>query len=327
MKRLATFTLFVCLFAPAIFALEGAWTASLEESDRNRANINITTGHHNNMGLTMTVASFWNLTPSQLDAATMTPVTFELRREAGTISFEGTFKHGKGAGQFTFAPDRSYIDKIRSLGLSFDLERHHRRKDRTEDDDLFTLALHDVSTAYIKSMQAIGYNTTLEKYLTMRIFDVTPAYVKEMESLGFGKLTDDQLVATKIHRVTPQYVREMRAAGWSLTLDEFEASRIHGATPEFAAEMKQLGYGNLTFDDLLAFRIHHVTAELITTLRKLGYDNVSGDDLVAMRIHGVTPEFIQEVRAAGYDHVPVEKLVEMRIHHIDARMMKAMNGQ
>jgi hypothetical protein len=296
MKRIATLSLVVSLFATAAFALDGAWTASMRD-DRDHINFNFTTGNFNNNGMTLTVAAFTSLTPSQIYATTMTPVNFEMRREAGTISYEGTFRNGKGAGQFTFAPDRTYIDKVRALGLTFELsERRRHREGHTEDDDLFTCAVHDVSTAYIRSMQAIGYKTSFAKYLTMRIFNITPEYVREMESLGF-KLDEDEIVTSKIHGVTPKYVREMRAAGFT----------------------KQ------DFDDFVAFRIHGVTQDFIRELHELGYDNVSADDLVAMRIHGVTPQFIRDLRGAGYDHVPVHKMVEMRIHGVDARYMKAMN--
>jgi len=195
MKRLATLSLVLSLFATAAFALDGAWTASLRD-DRDHINFNLTTGPRNNQGMTMTLAALTSLTPSQINAATMTPVTFQLVREAGTISFEGTFRNGKGAGQFTFAPDRSYIDKIRALGLTFDLdERHRHRQARSEEENLFTVALHDVSTSYIRSMQALGYKTSLAKYLTMRIFNITPEYVREMESLGF-KLDEDEIVTS-----------------------------------------------------------------------------------------------------------------------------------
>ena len=84
----------------------------------------------------------------------MTPAQFEMRREAGNIQYEGTFRNGKGAGQFTFTGNRNYIDAIRALGVKFDLDHKHKGSD---DDDLFTLALHDVSTAFIKSMQAEGF--------------------------------------------------------------------------------------------------------------------------------------------------------------------------
>ncbi|HEX6100488.1 MAG TPA: hypothetical protein VF432_29505 [Thermoanaerobaculia bacterium] len=323
MKRIATLTLVVCLFATAAFAAtDGAWTASTDEKKPDRFYMNITRGRHHNMGTTFKIADFTGITRAQMDAAAMTPVNFEMRREAGNAAFEGTFKNGKGAGQFTFTPNRAYVDTIRSMGISLEREKHKNRE-WDDEDQLFALAMHDVSTAFIKSMIAEGYRVSLEDYLTMRIFDITPEYIREMRSLGFKNITHDELVASRIHRVTPQYVRDMRAAGWDLSLDELQSTRIHGATPEFAAEMKKLGY-DLDIDDLVSFRIHRVTAEFIHELANLGYRNISADQLVSMRIHRVTPEFIKELEQAGYVKVPIDKMISMRIHNIDAKFIRKM---
>lgn len=325
MKRILTLTLAVCLLTTAAYAdIDGAWTASTDEKRPDRLYFNITRGKNHNMGNTMLLSAFTGLTRAQIDATTMTPVTFEMRREAGNITYEGTFRNGKGAGQFVFTPNRNYVSTLRSLGLSFDLGRKHRNRERSEEEDLYELALFDVSTAFIKQMQAEGFKTTLDKYLQMRIFDITPEYIREMRSLGFKDLDEDDLVSSKIHKVTPDYVREMRAAGWTnLSLHDLQSTAIHGATPQFAAEMKKLGYA-LDLDDLVSFRIHKVTPEFINELRTLGYDKVSANDLVAMRIHRVTPAFIRELQAAGYKNVPIQKMVSMRIHNIDAEYLKRM---
>lgn len=323
MKRIATLTLVLSLFTAvsAMAAVDGAWTSSLDEKRPERLYFSITRGRNHQNGSSFPVAAFSGLSAAQVSAATMTPVQFEMRREAGNISFEGTFRGGKGAGQFTFAPNRAYIDAVRALGVEFTLDR---RRPKDEEDSLFSLALHDVSTAFISTMIAEGYRVGLDDYLSMRIFDITPEYIREMRSLGFRNITHDELVASRIHKVTPAYVREMRAAGWDLDLDDLQSSRIHGATPQFAGEMRKLGYGNLDHDDLVSFRIHRVTAEFIAEMRKLGYDKLSADQLVAMRIHRVTPEFIRELEQAGYVKVPVDKLVSMRIHGIDAKFIKNM---
>jgi hypothetical protein len=325
MKRFATLTLAVCLVAPSLLAapIDGAWTASLDEKRPGKMYFSITRGRSHQNGSTMRVTDFTGLTDAQIRATTMTPVRFELRREAGTAVYEGTFRNGKGAGQFDFTPNRAYIDAVRALGIEFTLDK--KRGKIGDDEALFSLALHDVSTAYIKSMMAEGYKVSLEKYLSMRIFDVTPEYVREMRSLGFKDIDTEDLLSTRIHGVTPQYVREMRAAGWNVSLDELVSTRIHRATPEFAAEMKKLGYGNLDLDKLVAFRIHGVTADFIEELRTLGYRNVDADDLVSMRIHRVTPEYIRELEQAGYVKVPVDKLISMRIHRIDAKYIKAVS--
>lgn len=323
MKRIASLTLLVCLLvAPsALAAIDGAWTASIHEKHPDRLYFGITRGRSHQVGMTLKASVFSGLSFAQINAASMTPVSFEMRREAGTITLEGTFRNGKGAGQFNFAANRGIIDSIRALGIEFQLER---KKPASEEEVLFTLAMHDVSTAFIRSLIAEGYRVPLEDYLKMRIFDVTPEYIREMRSLGFREITADELVASRIHKVTPEYVREMRAAGWELSLDELQSSRIHGATPAFANEMRKLGYGSLSHDELVSFRIHDVTADFIGDIRTLGYADVTASQLVAMRIHRVTPEYIRELEAAGYSKIPVQKLVSMRIHGIDAKLIQKL---
>lgn len=324
MKRILLLTLAVSLLtATAAFAeLNGSWTASLDEKRPDRIDLNLSYGRQHQNGSTMKLASLTGLTPNQIHATTMTPVQFVIDREAGKTTFDGTFRKAHGAGQFTFTGNPAYPEAIRKLGVKFDLDRGNARD---EQETLFTLALHDVSTAFIRSMQAEGYRETLEKYLAMRIFDITPEYIREMRSLGFKEIDADQLVATRIHKVTPDFVSQTRAAGWDLSLEELQSSRIFKVTPEFAAEMRRLGFKNLRHQDLISFRIHKVTPEFIAEMRKLGYDGLSADDLVSMRIHKVTPEFIRELEAAGYRNVPAEKLVAMRIHKIDVKMIKQLN--
>lgn len=117
MKRIATLTLVVSLLATAALASEGAWTPSVDEKRPDRIYVNITRGRTHNMGTTLKLATFTGLSAAQMNAATMTPVRFELRREAGNGTFEGTFRNGKGAGQFTFTPNPGYLDAVRALGV------------------------------------------------------------------------------------------------------------------------------------------------------------------------------------------------------------------
>jgi hypothetical protein len=318
MKRIlliASLILFAATTASA--DLHGSWTASAgsDPLTRGRMHMNISQGYNHHFGNTMNIADFTGLTEAQVNNGAAVPVQFQLARDAGTVAFEGSFKNGDGAGQWTFAPSRSYVASIRALGVDFD-------GDKTDDDDLLSYTLLDVSTSYIKSMMAIGYRESMDKYTSMRIFKVTPEYVNEMRDLGYDHISADDLVATRIHKVTPDYIRQMRAAGWKLSLDELVATRIHKATPEFAEEMRKLGYANLSYDDLISFRIHKVTPEFIKELRELGYDRVSADDLIAMRIHRVTPEYIRDLKTAGYSRIPVEKLIDMKIHRIDITKLK-----
>jgi hypothetical protein len=276
------------------------------------------------MGTTLPLRAFTGLSEENLHAVTAMPVRFELRREAGDTTFEGTFRDGHGAGQFTFVPRPAFLESVRGLGIDTGNGKGRHGKNQDQEEQLFGLAVCDVSVAYIKSMIAEGYRLSLEDYQAMRIFDVTPEYIREMRDLGFKDISHDELVATKIHGVTPSYIRQMRTSGWDLSLDDYQANRIHGVTPEFIREMGDLGYKDMSADDLLAFRIHGVTREFIRELRALGYDDVEADDLIAARIHGVTPAFIREVEEAGYHKVPFDKLISLRISGIDARTLERM---
>jgi hypothetical protein len=299
--------------------IAGAWTASVSDDRPERLDFSLRTGRTGQNGSPFDRSAFTGLTSEQVASEKQVPVQFELRREAGTIAFEGTFRDGQGAGQFSFLPNREFPKALRSLGVDFVAKRG------SEDQELFSLALFDVTAEFIRSMQAIGYSVPLEKYEEFRIFRVDPAYVREMTSVGFDKLSADKLVSTRIHGATPEYIRHMRSSGNDLTLDEYIESRIFQVTPEFASEMSRAGYPDLDHDTLIQFRIHDVSAEFIRQLREVGYSRIPPQQLVEMRIHGVTPEFIRRVAAAGYRKVPVEKLVQMRIFDIEPEMVKALD--
>ena len=313
MKRTIVFA--ALLFAAAAQAeITGTWAVTRSwTTDPGKIHINLMR-EHNNFGSSFPIDAFVGLTMA--DVNSQGDVKFDLRREAGVVAFDGSFRNGEGVGHFVFTPDRSYESKLRAMGV--------RSDDDLDDERLLTLALHDISTDYIRGLRAAGYNEPLEHYISMRIFRVTPELIADLRSLGYDHIGYDDLIASRVHKVTPDYIRGMKAAGYSLSMEQLVATRIHKATPEFLAEMAQLGYSRLGYDDLIAFRIHGVTPEFVSALRALGYNSVAADDLVAMRIHRVTPEYIRDVENAGYHHVPVEKLISMRIHGVDSRFLSKM---
>ena len=305
-------TLIACLWAGTAHAVQGTWTAKVDGMRADRIYLALRYSGTNNMDFTHDVSVLTGLAAEAVRARTSTPVSFALDREAGRVSFEGSFENGKGSGHFTFEPNAGYLDKVRALGV--DVSRRNSDPPWRGDERLLFLALIDVSTDYIRSMIAEGYEVTLEDYQEMRLFEVTPAHVREMRSLGFDHISARELVATRIHGITPEYVREMRAAGWDLSLSELQSARIFNVTPELREEMAKLGY-RVSIDKLIAFRVHGVTPEWIAEQRSLGYGELSADDLVSMRIFNVTPEFREEMAKLGY-RVSVDKLTAFRIHGV-----------
>jgi len=312
MKRAAVSAFLLLLTAGAAQAIvEGGWTASRRKGDPGTIQLNLS-HDHSNIGQPMRIADFRGLGAAQVASVETTPVSFSLQREAGTLQFEGTFRNGSGGGSFELTRNRGYLDTLRSLGVS--LTGSSRHGGGSADERLLSLVMLDVSTAFIRSMQALGYDESLDDYTAMRIFGVDPDLVGDFRQLGM-RPSADQLVASQIHGATPEFIGRMRDLGYGgLKLDDYVAFRIHGVAPDFIAELADLGYRDLHADDLVAFRIHGVSPDFVRDLAELGYRDVSGDDLVAFRIHGVTPAFIRELQEDGYDDLSADDLVAMKIH-------------
>src|SRR5262249_18713740 len=152
--------------------IHGTWTAELHggrvflqvrtspPADWNRS------GNGNgdwSMGQTYPVDELSGL-PANDERLTAATVKFDMRREAGSLAFEGAFRAGPAAGLFTFAPRPAYAGEMRSLGFSDDLPLWR----------MFQLAVNDVGPKYIRELKAEGYDKlTLDQIQRARTHGVT----------------------------------------------------------------------------------------------------------------------------------------------------------
>lgn len=202
MKRLLS-TLVVCLVATSALAdLEGAWTAQI--SDDGRLFINTTRHPFGNWGMSHDISDFAGLTRTQVESQAQVPVQFQLRRDAGTIAFEGTFRRGFGAGQLTFTPNRAFANSIRGIGLK--LEKSPAKSD---DEELFKLAMLDVSVGYLREMHAIFPAATTRELSKMRAVGVTPKFIRDLAAAGYTNLSVRDLTRLAAVGVDDKFIREM----------------------------------------------------------------------------------------------------------------------
>src|SRR5262249_7562197 len=131
--------------------MAGAWTASVSAERPELLNVSLEAPRHDHSGARFRIGDFVGLAGAQVGSPSQVPVRFELRRAAGPFAFEGSSRQGKGAGQFMFEPNPDFPEALRRLGVE------PEAKGPDQDEDLFTLAMFDVSTEFIQSMQAIGY--------------------------------------------------------------------------------------------------------------------------------------------------------------------------
>lgn len=202
---------------------------------------------HDSSSFTLSLASLTGLRREQL-AGPPSDVRFTLARDAGTLSFEGRFDQGEGVGRYGFTSSPDFAAALRKLGYG-----------GLDDEKLYSLALHDVSRAFIADLDALGYEKVpLDDLVNLRIHGASPAFIHELAALGMPHLPVDDLVNL----------------------------RIHGATPDFIRELKALGYERVPLDDLVNMRIHGVTADFIRGLQGQGMRGASVGQLVDMKTHG-----------------------------------------
>src|SRR5215471_6210619 len=74
------------------------------------------------------------------------PVRFQVVRDAGTFNCEGWFKDGKGSGNFVLTPNPAFAGELQKRGLT-----------APTDAQLLSLAMNDVSIAFIEELNLQGY--------------------------------------------------------------------------------------------------------------------------------------------------------------------------
>ncbi|HLJ90297.1 MAG TPA: hypothetical protein VKZ53_26035 [Candidatus Angelobacter sp.] len=303
------FSLGVALSLPARPALSGeqvhgTWTIEpLPVADSVEVTLRVSSDHHNMTNSSaVSIAQFRGITAAQMQASPS--ARFEIVRDAGTFQCEGYLKGGSGGGTFVFVPSEKFVSEMRSLGY-----------DGLSSDMVFAMAVHDVSTAYVRDLHGLGIKPVAEQLIAMKIHGVSADFVRQIQSLGYSDLNADKLVAMRIHGVTPDFVRELKDLHYNPKLDELIAMKIHGVTSDMARDLRSQGY-DASMDQMIAMRIHGASPEFMKEVKALGYDHPSIDQLITMRIHGVTPEFIQKAQSKGMRNLSIDQLVSMRIHGV-----------
>jgi hypothetical protein len=145
---------------------------------------------HMNSSFEIQASSLQGLNAAQI-GSTGANVRFQLARDAGTFDCEGWFKGGKGSGHFAFTGSPAYVADMERLGYG-----------RLSDDDVFTMALFDVSRAFIQEIKGLGYDrVSRDQLVAMRIHGVTADFVRRLKDRGYASLSVEELISLKIHGI------------------------------------------------------------------------------------------------------------------------------
>jgi beta-lactamase regulating signal transducer with metallopeptidase domain len=332
--------------APAIQAaqenLPGTWELRPTEKE-GVVHLRLTEVNSSN-GSNVAIDQLEGLTAAQL-AGPGGPVQFKIRRDAGTLTFEGVLRNRVAAGTFAFTPNPSFPAELVKRGFAQPTPREQYQMARHDigfayiDElskqgyakpptaELVRAGQHGVNLTYLQEMGALGYRlATLEPLITLRDHGVAPDYIRGLAELGYKQLSVDSLRQARDHGVTPEYVRGMRDNGYgSLTMEELVTARDHGATPEYVHELSEAGHRNLPLKELIAVRDHGVSGDYARDMRQLGF-TVPSAELVRARDHGVTPAFARDLAALGYKNLTLDHLIRMRDHGVTPDFAKALKA-
>ena len=314
----------------AVQPLDGAFT--LRTTTDGKVNINFQYGDgHSNWGRTFERSELSNVLRNG------DRITFTMRREPGTFTFDGRGTPDRAAGSFDFTPNPEFQRGIEKLGfrdvapkdlfvfamdgLTLDGVRQLQRlvSDTLDTAGLVKLINHGAGVRYIQSMTDAGFkNLRSDEYRRARDHGVSAEMAREMADLGL-QLSLEELVRTRDHGVTAQFVRDMRAAGHKPSHEELIRTRDHGVTVEYIKRMGQLGHEGLPLNEYVRMRDHGVTPEFVEAMRDAGYPNLSATQIVRLRDHGVTADYVRRLKEMLKETPTVEQIIRMKSSGLTAR--------
>jgi hypothetical protein len=274
--------LFLFFAAQPPTSIHGTWTIELRDA---RAFLQVRTAptdragdHDSSMGQSLSTDELSGL-PASDPLFTASALTFELRREAGTLHFDGAFRDGRGAGLFEFTDRPEFTAEMKAIGYG----------DALSTWDRFVLAVHDVGPRYIRALKTEGYDRlTLDEIRRGRNHGVTLEYIRDLKSAGYKIPLWDDLVHARDHGVTLAYITDLKEAGFSgLPLDQLRRAKDHGVSREYIEDMKALKIEGLTLDQLVRLKDHGVTPGFVDFARRRGYHDNTADELIQLKNRGL----------------------------------------
>ena len=295
--------------APAAAQLEGAYTLGRWDRDTDtRVQLNLVYNDgHSNYGRMVDRSALTDV------VRTGDRITFALRREPGTFTFEGRGSLDRAAGWYGFTGNQEFRQQLEKLGFR-DIEVK----------ELFVFAMDDLTVANVRQLQQLVSNR-LDTPELVRMINHGAGfnYVQAMTGLGFKNLTSDQYRRARDHGVSESYVREMADLGMKLSLEDLIRTRDHGVTPDFVRALRSAGF-QVSHDELVRARDHGVSADYLQRMRGLGFDKLPLGEYIRLRDHGVTADYVQSMRDLGYTNLTANELVRMRDHGVTANYVRRL---
>jgi len=230
----------------ATTGMTGQWSIQVTREGRARLQLQSDDKGKGRASFHLALTEFAGLTEAQV-VSSASRVDFRLVREAGTISFSGTFHDRAGTGQWTFAADPAFVSFLRKHGY-----------EQPTSEELYALALGDVRESYIAELERAGYRKlAITQLVSLYTNGVSPAYIAGLQAFGYTAIPPNELVALRSNDVSESYIKSLADVGYKgLTSAQLLALRTNGVTRAFIERLEKRGQKNLTVERLLSLRVN-----------------------------------------------------------------------
>lgn len=234
---------------------------------------------------------------------------FTFVQDAGELRCEGTFRFGRGSGEYTFTPNPTFVARLRELGYETPAES-----------DLFALMASDISLDFAREVKAAGLGGSLDQLVELRVNGVSADYIREARSAGYTDFTARDYTQLHIHGVNTEYLRQLKEAGYNLSSADITELRIHGVPADFVKDLKTAGY-DISSREIAELRIHGINSDYVRDLKAYGL-HPEPSDMRELRIQGVSPEYLKGLKDCGYGGLPVRAITDLRVHGVSTEFIR-----
>jgi hypothetical protein len=248
--------------------------------------------------------------------------SFTVKRDAGTVTFNGVFEGRRGHGTYSFEEDPAFKSFLTQEGFS-----------SISESLMIHLYFTNINKAYFAYMKQNGYTgitmTELKKLAEENMNQhIMTNYFELFKKDNDGQVKLEEIVQLREHGVSPSFIAKFHDMGYpDVPLDKAVELRDHGVDPEFVDDMKKIGQRNITLDEAIRLRDHGVSVAFVKDLSDMGYTNISLEKAVELVDHGVSASFIRGFRDLGFADLTLTKAVELVDHGVSVAFVKRMQDK
>lgn len=309
---------------------EGYWFATIKKEKLYIDFKNTDDDHNWSSSSSFPISDFSSLPKEQKG-------NFTLTRDAGTITFNGKFDGDQGYGHYKFSGNHEYVSYLKNAGV-----------ENTEDRDLLTFMLLNVTKSYLKDLQQNGFtNLSKGQLISMAALKVDAAFIKGWKQTGFKNITPQQLVSAKALRIDSSYIHEIQKAGYpNITFQQLVSFKAQGITGNYADGLRKAGRAGkaisstqshaetststavpieISVNEISSAKALQIDSAYIKSFAVVGYSNLQFHELSSFKVMGVTAAYIKSLQDMGYKNLPARSIISVKTMNVTPEYIKGFN--